>query len=156
MRITKPVLPIGIRHRGRLTAGAERKYLPGTSTPAQTQDSTRAPSAPTWEAGRRPVSRQLFCKPPVLLAELSPAFGQPTGPRRRVPQRRPPPGQGQRSAPPVDYKTWLDLLREQLRWTLDGGVVRVGKQGARGVVFQVPSCHQGFAANRACELARRG
>jgi serine/threonine protein kinase len=35
-------------------------------------------------------------------------------------------------------------LREQLRETLDDGVVRLGKRGARGVVFQVTLLHYGY------------
>ncbi|OTB02364.1 hypothetical protein M426DRAFT_24693 [Hypoxylon sp. CI-4A] len=45
---------------------------------------------------------------------------------------------------PVTHKTWLRLLREQLHQTLDDGVVSLGKQGARGVLFQVTLLRYGY------------
>ncbi|KAJ2891106.1 uncharacterized protein MKZ38_000915 [Zalerion maritima] len=45
---------------------------------------------------------------------------------------------------PVDHAKWLGLLREQLRRTLDDGVVRIGKEGARGVLFQVTLLVYGY------------
>jgi hypothetical protein len=45
---------------------------------------------------------------------------------------------------PVDHAKWLRLLRQQLRRTLDDGVVCVGKQGARGVLFQVTLLAYGY------------
>lgn len=45
---------------------------------------------------------------------------------------------------PVDYAEWLRLLSEQLRRSLDEGVARLGKQGARGVLFQVTLLKQGY------------
>lgn len=45
---------------------------------------------------------------------------------------------------PVDHAEWLRLLREQLRRTLDGGVVCIGKQGAQEVVFQVTLLAHGY------------
>ncbi|KAK0655417.1 hypothetical protein B0T16DRAFT_451104 [Cercophora newfieldiana] len=47
-------------------------------------------------------------------------------------------------AHPVDHATWLSLLREQLRRTLDDGIVRLGKYGARGVLFQVTLLSLGY------------
>lgn len=51
---------------------------------------------------------------------------------------------GSRVRHPVDHATWLRLLREQLRETLDDGVTRIGKQGARGVLFQVTLLAHGY------------
>jgi predicted Ser/Thr protein kinase len=45
---------------------------------------------------------------------------------------------------PVDHAAWLRLLREQLGRTLDDGVVPLGKQGARGVLFQVTLLAYGY------------
>lgn len=45
---------------------------------------------------------------------------------------------------PVDHATWLSLLRKQLTETLDDGIVRLGKQGARGVLFQVTLLVYGY------------
>jgi len=45
---------------------------------------------------------------------------------------------------PVDHATWLGLLREQLGQSLDDGVVPLGKQGARGVLFQVTLLGYGY------------
>ncbi len=45
---------------------------------------------------------------------------------------------------PVDHTTWLVLLREQLGQSLDDGVVFFGKQGARGVLFQVTLLGYGY------------
>jgi serine/threonine protein kinase len=45
---------------------------------------------------------------------------------------------------PVDHTEWLRLLGEQLKRTLDDGVVRIGKQGARGVLFQVTLLVYGY------------
>ena len=45
---------------------------------------------------------------------------------------------------PVDHSKWLGLVREQLRQTLDDGVVRLWKEGARGVLFQVTLLVYGY------------
>ena len=45
---------------------------------------------------------------------------------------------------PVDHISWLGLLREQLRRTLDDGVVPLWKQGSRGVLFQVTLLTYGY------------
>ncbi|KAH6632803.1 hypothetical protein F5144DRAFT_621488 [Chaetomium tenue] len=45
---------------------------------------------------------------------------------------------------PVDHATWLGLLREQLGHTLDDGIMPLGKQGARGVLFQVTLLAHGY------------
>ncbi|KAI1392793.1 uncharacterized protein F4822DRAFT_426001 [Hypoxylon trugodes] len=45
---------------------------------------------------------------------------------------------------PVKYAKWLQLLKQQLRQTLDDGVVRLEKQGARGVLFQVTLLMYGY------------
>ncbi|KAL2169473.1 hypothetical protein VTG60DRAFT_6017 [Thermothelomyces hinnuleus] len=45
---------------------------------------------------------------------------------------------------PLDHASWLCLLREQLRRTLDDGVVPLKKQGARGVLFQVTLLAYGY------------
>ncbi|AEO59783.1 hypothetical protein MYCTH_2119902 [Thermothelomyces thermophilus ATCC 42464] len=45
---------------------------------------------------------------------------------------------------PLDHASWLGLLREQLRRTLDDGVVPLRKQGARGVLFQVTLLAYGY------------
>ncbi|GAB0139112.1 hypothetical protein EsDP_00007327 [Epichloe bromicola] len=44
----------------------------------------------------------------------------------------------------VDHVTWLNLLREQFRRTLDDGVVPLGKEGARGALFQVTLLSLGY------------
>ena len=44
----------------------------------------------------------------------------------------------------VDHAEWLRLLSEQFRRTLDDGVVRIGKQGARGVLFHVTLLTHGY------------
>ncbi|KAK3336941.1 hypothetical protein B0T19DRAFT_454504, partial [Cercophora scortea] len=44
----------------------------------------------------------------------------------------------------IDHSEWLLLLREQLERTLDDGVVRIWKQGARGVMFQVTLLTHGY------------
>lgn len=48
------------------------------------------------------------------------------------------------SCHPVDHTAWLGLLRKQLGRTLDDGVVPLGKQGARGVLFQVTLLAYGY------------
>lgn len=53
-------------------------------------------------------------------------------------------GQKSSSYHPVDYTKWLQLLKEQLRRTLGDGVVRLEKQGARGVLFQVTLLMHGY------------
>ncbi|KAH8783446.1 hypothetical protein F5883DRAFT_637700 [Diaporthe sp. PMI_573] len=45
---------------------------------------------------------------------------------------------------PVDRPELLRLLREQLRRTLHDGVARIGKGGARGVLFQVTLLAYGY------------
>ncbi|KAL2174850.1 uncharacterized protein P884DRAFT_263092 [Thermothelomyces heterothallicus CBS 202.75] len=45
---------------------------------------------------------------------------------------------------PLDHASWLGLLLEQLRRTLDDGVVPLRKQGARGVLFQVTLLAYGY------------
>ncbi|KAJ6438070.1 putative HTH-type transcriptional regulator YdfL [Purpureocillium lavendulum] len=38
---------------------------------------------------------------------------------------------------PISHGTWLRLLSDQLRQTLDDGITKLGKHGARGVLFKV-------------------
>ena len=45
---------------------------------------------------------------------------------------------------PVDHNTWLSLLREQLKRTLDDGIMPLWKQGARGALFQVTLLAYGY------------
>ena len=45
---------------------------------------------------------------------------------------------------PVGHAAWLGLLRKQLGQTLDEGFVPLGKQGARGVLFQVTLLVYGY------------
>ncbi|CAJ2504427.1 Uu.00g118210.m01.CDS01 [Anthostomella pinea] len=45
---------------------------------------------------------------------------------------------------PVSHSQWLHLLKEQLERTLDDGIVCLGKQGARGVLFQVTLLEHGY------------
>ncbi|RSL46859.1 hypothetical protein CEP51_015866 [Fusarium floridanum] len=42
-----------------------------------------------------------------------------------------------RTRHPVSHSMWLRLLHEQLRQSLDAGVTKLGKHGARGVLFKV-------------------
>ncbi|OTB08243.1 hypothetical protein M426DRAFT_317363 [Hypoxylon sp. CI-4A] len=44
---------------------------------------------------------------------------------------------------PIDLKTWRELLKEQLRQTLDDGVVCLDRQGSRGVIFQITLLQHG-------------
>ncbi|KAI1418857.1 hypothetical protein F5Y12DRAFT_721519 [Xylaria sp. FL1777] len=45
---------------------------------------------------------------------------------------------------PVRHSEWLRLLSQQLEVSLDQGVVKLGKQGARGVLFQVTMLAYGY------------
>ncbi|EEU38623.1 uncharacterized protein NECHADRAFT_12141, partial [Fusarium vanettenii 77-13-4] len=45
---------------------------------------------------------------------------------------------------PVSHSTWLQLLREQLRQSLDAGITKLGKHGARGVLFKVTLLAYGY------------
>ncbi|KAJ4317082.1 hypothetical protein N0V84_007535 [Fusarium piperis] len=45
---------------------------------------------------------------------------------------------------PVDHDEWLQLLRKQLKRSLDEGIVRLGKEGSRGVLFQVTLLKYGY------------
>ncbi|PFH62756.1 hypothetical protein XA68_11979 [Ophiocordyceps unilateralis] len=52
---------------------------------------------------------------------------------------------GRTRAPhPISHSTWLQLLREQMRRTLDGGITKLGKSGARGVLFKVTLLSHGY------------
>ncbi|KAI1302514.1 hypothetical protein F5Y03DRAFT_407847 [Xylaria venustula] len=53
-------------------------------------------------------------------------------------------GQGDNVCHPISHAEWRRLLREQLERTLDDGVVRLGKQGARGVLFQITLLTHGY------------
>lgn len=44
----------------------------------------------------------------------------------------------------ISHTTWLQLLREQLQQTLDAGVTKLGKHGARGVLFKVTLLAYGY------------
>lgn len=45
---------------------------------------------------------------------------------------------------PVDHDEWLQLLRKQLKRSLDEGMVRLGKEGSRGVLFQLTLLKYGY------------
>ena len=45
---------------------------------------------------------------------------------------------------PVNHTEWLRLLRSQLEKSLDGGIVRLGVWGARGVLFRVTLLAYGY------------
>ncbi|UPL04033.1 hypothetical protein LCI18_014967 [Fusarium solani-melongenae] len=45
---------------------------------------------------------------------------------------------------PVDHDEWLQLLRKQLKRSLDEGMVRLGKEGSRGVLFQITLLKYGY------------
>lgn len=45
---------------------------------------------------------------------------------------------------PIDHVTFLRLLRQQFQQTLDDGVARLGKGGARGVLFRVTLLTYGY------------
>ena len=45
---------------------------------------------------------------------------------------------------PVDHATWLRLLRQQLKRTLDSGITPLGKQGARAAIFQITLLEYGY------------
>ncbi|KAF2972174.1 hypothetical protein GQX73_g1366 [Xylaria multiplex] len=49
-----------------------------------------------------------------------------------------------RLAHPVRHAEWLRLLSQQLKGSLDGGVVKLGIQGARGALFQVTMLAYGY------------
>jgi len=49
-----------------------------------------------------------------------------------------------RLAHPVCHAEWLQLLSQQLKGSLDDGVVKLGIQGARGVLFQVTMLAYGY------------
>lgn len=49
-----------------------------------------------------------------------------------------------RTRHPVDHSTFLQLLREQLRQTLDAGITKLGTHGARGVLFKVTLLAYGY------------
>ena len=45
---------------------------------------------------------------------------------------------------PIDHAKWLQLLRAQLKETLDRGITRLDKGGARGVLFKVTLLEYGY------------
>ncbi|KAM0433528.1 hypothetical protein ACHAPT_004408 [Fusarium lateritium] len=45
---------------------------------------------------------------------------------------------------PVDHAEWLQLLRQQLKRSLDEGMVRLGKEGSRGVLFKLTLLKYGY------------
>ncbi|OAQ58406.1 protein kinase-like domain [Purpureocillium lilacinum] len=45
---------------------------------------------------------------------------------------------------PIDHAKWLQLLRAQLKETLDRGIMRLEKGGARGVLFKVTLLEYGY------------
>ncbi|KAH7112671.1 hypothetical protein EDB81DRAFT_922641 [Dactylonectria macrodidyma] len=49
-----------------------------------------------------------------------------------------------RTRHPVSHSTCLQLLREQLRQSLDAGITKLGKHGARGVLFKVTLLAYGY------------
>ncbi|EEU36831.1 uncharacterized protein NECHADRAFT_94028 [Fusarium vanettenii 77-13-4] len=51
---------------------------------------------------------------------------------------------GRQTHHPVDHSEWLRLLRKQLKRSLDEGVVPLGKEGSRGVLFQLTLLKYGY------------
>ncbi|KAK4247704.1 hypothetical protein C7999DRAFT_41034 [Corynascus novoguineensis] len=98
--------------------------IPGTPTPAQPRKALRDPA-------RRPRGNN---------GDVGPSPRSSTGSNRQyctqtcLLDRR----------HPVDHAAWLGLLHEQLGRTLDDGIVPLGKQGARGVLFQVTLLAYGY------------
>ncbi|UNI16689.1 hypothetical protein JDV02_003103 [Purpureocillium takamizusanense] len=45
---------------------------------------------------------------------------------------------------PISHDTWLRLLSDQLQHTLDDGITKLGKHGARGVLFKVTLLLYGY------------
>lgn len=51
---------------------------------------------------------------------------------------------GRQTHHPVDHDEWLQLLRKQLKRSLDEGMVPLGKEGARGALFQLTLLKYGY------------
>ncbi len=132
---------------------SETRRMPGTPTPTQPNTRgrgsrggerglTKRPrgdggrGAPSHSGGGR--SRQ-FCTLKCLLGLLGRGFLDEKCPNVALHR-----GQSDGVHHPVDHTEWLRLLREQLRRTLDDGVVCIWKQGARGVLFQVTLLTHGY------------
>ncbi|RMJ01447.1 hypothetical protein CDV36_015808 [Fusarium kuroshium] len=49
-----------------------------------------------------------------------------------------------RTRHPVSHSMWLQLLRKQLRQSLDAGITKLGRHGARGVLFKVTLLAYGY------------
>ncbi|KAI8669870.1 Protein kinase domain-containing protein [Fusarium sp. Ph1] len=51
---------------------------------------------------------------------------------------------GRQTHHPVDHGEWLQLLRNKLKRSLDEGMVPLGKEGSRGVLFQLTLLEYGY------------
>ncbi|KAH7016457.1 uncharacterized protein B0I36DRAFT_337757 [Microdochium trichocladiopsis] len=60
--------------------------------------------------------------------------------------------QGSSQTHPVGLETWLQLLRDQLAGSHDKNIVPLGKQGARGVAFQVTLAEYGYTVVAKCTV----
>ncbi|KAK3940944.1 hypothetical protein QBC46DRAFT_363713 [Diplogelasinospora grovesii] len=107
-----------------------RTHIPGTPTPVQRRRAQRGlATRPRGDRGSGGSSSKSGSVPNCRY------FGAALDEKGKDADRR---------RHPVDHATWLRLLREQLRRTLDDGVVRLGKQGARGVLLQVTLLAYGY------------
>lgn len=121
--------------------------MPGTPSPAQPRKAQRDPArrprgdsgdaGPSSRSGR--ASNRQYCTQKCLLGLVAGDVLDEECPNVTLHRRT----DGYRHHP-VDHTAWLGLLREQLGRTLDDGVVPLGKQGARGVLFQVTLLAYGY------------
>ncbi|KAL2130153.1 hypothetical protein VTI74DRAFT_6826 [Chaetomium olivicolor] len=121
--------------------------VPGTPTPAQSRKAQRDPTrhshgnsggaGPSTRGGR--VSNRQYCTQKCLLGLVAGDVLDEECPNVTLHR-----GIDGDRRHPVDHAAWLCLLREQLRRTLDEGIVPLGKQGARGALFQVTLLTYGY------------
>ncbi|KAK3935682.1 hypothetical protein QBC46DRAFT_412796 [Diplogelasinospora grovesii] len=110
--------------------------MPETPTPTQARGGGRGSSSDG--AGGRGRGRR-FCTQKCLLGLVQGGLLDENCPNVSLHR-----GRGGSARHPVDHSEWLRLLREELKRTLDDGVVRMWKQGARGVMFQVTLLVHGY------------
>ncbi|KAL2258771.1 hypothetical protein VTK26DRAFT_7794 [Humicola hyalothermophila] len=121
--------------------------MPDTPTPAQPRKALRDPArrprgnsgdaGPSSRSGR--ASNRQYCTQTCLLGLVAGEVLDEECPNVALHRRK----DGDRRHP-VDHTAWLGLLHEQLGRTLDDGVVPLGKEGARGVLFQVTLLAYGY------------
>lgn len=128
-------------------ADGDGTRMPGTPTPAQPRRAQRGlarrsrgnsgNAGPSSQSGRN--SNRQYCTQKCLLGLVARDVLDEECPN--VTLHRGTDGDGRH---PIDHAAWLGLLHEQLGRTLDDGVVPLGKQGARGVLFQVTLLAYGY------------